>query len=392
MLVGEAVPAWLPTCLKHCLVRERHHKVLRRLLHLLAAVPSNPPCSETSSQPIRNDTDRSRQHQEATAEQRTSGKAHNTICNASHAVAPESATQPSHATAELPSLSTASVAPSTSSSICDLQSPEAATAALQTAATKAALQHCEQLRSMVTQACQPSVKREGLRCLGAAVHSVVAALMPSKAQQQDTQHHCHQQQPFSPSAVACVTGVDQGADSQHLSQAQRVQELEQTATDVAQRDDSSKGSDEAQLGSSVLHEIQVRNSYSDSDSNTARLRDSATSKCPPQLLGRAQFEHRASDAQPAQRGHEQTAHDLVDSFVALVSMHSEAQQFDDMRLAAATALAASGSHSTSFNTGMSPCWCGSEAGGVILDSMSVACMSELSAAHLPTQLTVHVNS
>ena len=271
-----------------------------------------------------------------------------------------------------------------------LQSPETVTAANHTAAASSALQHCEQLRRMVSQACQPSVKREGLRCLGAAMHSVVAALMPSRAPQQGSsqQSHHQSQQPFLRSASALVTGGDQAADSHPLSQAP--QELGQTATDGTQHEQTSNGesgSDEAQLGSYLLHEADSRYSGSDSDLNSARLRDSATSQCPLQMSGRADFEQRAPEAQQAQREDEQAAYDLVDSFVALVSMHSEAQQFDDMRLAAATALAASGSRSNSFNTRMSPRWCGSEAGAVILDSMSAACKSQLSAVHLPTQLT-----
>lgn len=374
------MPAWLPSCLKHCLVRERHHKVLRRLLHLLAAVPTNPPCSQPDSQPISNGTDSPRQQlgKFPIARQGTSGKAHNTTF-ASHAAWPDTATQATDATAQLPSLS-APVVPSPSSSTTDPQSPETATAASRTAATSTALQHCEQIGSMVTQACQPSVKRESLHCLGAAVHSVVSALMPSGAQQQGSQQDSYHQsqQPLSQSASASVTGGDQTADSHHLSQPP--QELGQTATDGAQHEQTSKGksgSDEAQLGSSLLHEAESR--YSGLDLNTARPRDSATSQCPAQMSGRAEFEHRAADAQQAQREDEQTAYDLVEGFVALVSMHSEAQQFDDLRLAAATALAASGSHSTYLNTRMSPCWCGSEAGAVILDRMSVACMSQLSS-------------
>ena len=402
------MPAWLPTCLKQCLVTERHHKVLRRLLHLLATIPSNSLSSETGSQPERNNADAAGLQQEGNAQQQTAGNDAHTI--ASGAAMPDTistASQVSGATAASPSLSapaascsssssssscptiassftatdgaqpsvapTAAPAPTSSSSATtdDTQPSAASTAAPApttssaaatdgtqppaaptAAALTAAVQQYEQISFVVTRARHPSVKREGLHCLGAAVCSVIAALMPSKPQQhprhQSQQHSQQDSQQYPQAAVACVSG-DQPSDSQHLNQDATAQKLGQTAADSSRREQAGRGnsgSEEAQPRSSLLHDVKVTDSRSDSGlgSDPAHHIDLFTSQNPPQTPGRAQLEHEASsEAQQAQRGDEQTAHHLVDGFVALVSTYSEAQQYDDMRLAAASALAASGS-------------------------------------------------
>lgn len=352
------MPAWLPTCFKHCLVTERHHKVLRRLLHLLATLPSSLLSSDTVIQPKSNNVDAAGLHQEVNAQQQTTGSDAHTI--ASSAAMPETgdtASQVSLATAASPSQSppaascssfAPAITPSSFPATGGAQASVALTAAPCTAAAlTAAVQQYEQISSVVAQARHPSVKREGLRCLGAAVRSVIAALMPN----QDQQHSLQHSQQHSLAAVACVSG-DQPSDSQHPSQDPNVRELGQTAADNARREQGStrdSGSEEAQLKSSLLREAELRDSGSRSDSglglDPARPSGSFTSQHPPQISGRAQFEHETSpEAQQAQRDDQQTAYDLVDGFVALVSEYSEAQQFDDMRLAAATALAASGSH------------------------------------------------
>ena len=365
------VPAWLHTCLKQCLATERHHKVLRRLLHLLAAIPSNPPFLETGSRPKSSDTDSSRPHKEVNAQQRpTDNDAHTIASSAAPPETPNTANQVSDAAAGLPILS-APAAPcssssspitttSSSSTFGTQLSAAAPTAAPCAAATvTAAVQQYEQISYVLTQARHPSVKREGLRCLGAAAHSVIAALMPSQAQrhprqqpqqhsQQDSRRNCHQQ---PQAAVACISG-DKPSGSQQLSQDLTARELAQNAADMARHEQAgtgNSGSEEAQLRSSLLHEAEPGDLHSRSGSGSvpAQVRDSPTSQNSPQTSGRAQFEHGASKAQQAQQAQhegEQTAYDLVDGFVDLVSTYSKAQQFDDMRLAAATALAASGSH------------------------------------------------
>ena len=52
--------------------------------------------------------------------------------------------------------------------------------------------------------------------------------------------------------------------------------------------------------------------------------------------------------QQTEHGDRQTAYSLLDNFVVLLSSYSQAQQFDDTRSAAATALAVSGRHHMSF--------------------------------------------
>ena len=352
------MPAWLLTSLKHCLVTERHHKVLRRLLRLLAAVPSHSSSSSTGTQPACLNADSPEPHQATNARQETTGSdAHTIACSAAMPDAPDTADQASDATAALPSLSApaascSSSPPTTTHSFTAAgtrSSAAAPTAAPCTAATvTAAVQHYEQISSVTTQARHPSVKREGLQCLGAAVQSVIAALMPS--QDQHPQHSQRNFQQHSQAAVACVSG-DQLSGSQHVRQNPSAQQLGQTAADSARHERAGRGnsgSEEAQLRSSLPHEAEPRDSHScsrsDSGPDQARLVASSNSQNAPQISGRAQFERGASEAQQAQREDQQTAHDLVDGFVDLVSAYSKAQQFDDMRLAAATALAASGHH------------------------------------------------
>ena len=302
-------------------------------------------------------------------QQTTDNDAHFVAFNAATPDAHDTANQVSDAAAGLPSLaapaapcpSSSSSPVTTSSSTTGIQPSAASTPAPCTAATvTAAVQQYEQISSVITQARHPSVKREGLRCLGAAVHSVIAALMPSQDQQnprqqpqqhsqQDSQQNSQQQ---SQAAVAYVSG-DQSVDSQHLSQDPSARELAQTAADMARHEQAGRGdsgSQDAQLKSSLLHEAEVRDSHSRSGSGSdpAQPRDSPASQNPPQTSGGAQFEHGATKAQQAQREDQQTAHDLVDGFVDVVTTYSKAQQFDDMRLAAATALAASGSHTATI--------------------------------------------
>ena len=357
------MPSWLPTRLKQCLVTERHHKVLRRLLHLLATIPSNPPLSETvpsnpplseaGSQPETSNTYSCGHHQQVKAQQHTNG-------NDAHTIAPGAAMLDKPNTAASSSL-LAPAAPWFSSPITSsptgTQPSAAPTAAPCPAATvTAAVQQYEQISSVVTQARHPSVKREGLQCLGGAVHSVIAALMPSKGQhpqqqsQEQSQQHSQQNFPQQFQAAVAHVGDAQPSDSQHLTRDPSAHELAQTDADSVRHEQLSRensGSEEAQLWSPQLREAKLRDSHSRSDSGLDSARSMAlpSSRHPPQMSGRAQFEHEASEAQQAQREDQQTAYNLVDGFVDLVSTYSKAQQFDDMRLAAATALAVSGSHS-----------------------------------------------
>lgn len=325
------MPSWLLILLKQHLKTEHHHKVLRRLLHLLATLPT-PSVPAPPDTPLAGSQSNSKRpdnpaHQHITLV----GHQHITSSAASHAGMPDRlAGRESDATAASVSVSvpSAPVAPSTAR-----QPPTApAAAAAQTAvvgtsdscAVVDAMRQSEQICTLMTQACHPSVKREALQCLGAAAHAVVAALTP----------FTHQLASEPPDAWA---HTEQPADRppQQLGQSQSKN------PEIAGREDS--GWVAAELRCSLRHEAELR----DSDSNPAHLRDAATSRTPLEISGLAQFQIGASGAQRAEHEEQQRAYGLLDGFVTLVSSYSQPWQFDDMRLAAATALAVSGSDAMS---------------------------------------------
>ena len=341
---------------------EHHHKVLRRLLHLLAATSSNSLSPEAGSQAISYHADSPPAHQQGVGRQQNTDSVKTPT--SLPAVPDKSAEPVADATAALPSLSEPT-APSALPQPSAAAASPAAAAASHIAATctpsgsavLSATQQYEQICKMVRQARQPAVKREGLHCLGAAMQCLTAALTPTKNQQ------------HSQTAGAC-SDDEQPADPQLLNRYPRAQEPGQTAGSSTKPEQAGRGNSgmvEALLKSS-LHEAEL----SDSGLDPAHLREATTSQntANPQMTATAQPEPGASQAQQGEREDEQTAYCLVDGFVALVSTYSEAQQFDDMRLAAATALAASGSHCTSSNACMVPaCMLGSQtcrAGSVLL--------------------------
>ena len=370
---GEVMPAWLPALLKRRLITEKHHKVLRRLLQLLTAIPATAAEPQAGSQA-------SREH-EVSAAGNQNGRSQSLSDHAPNAPQPAqlddaqhqigsvqttkplfanntSARQAVEASAGSPGLfvQPASINLSASSKPASRRRPDTAAAGsesssplappshgdLGTAAAEPglssassppshkesnttadvdplahAVRHYEQILAIMTEARHPTIKREALHCLGAATHSVIATLMPDKDQPQSaTPVHSH------------VHGVD----------APRLQQHRQPAASHLSSPQNNTESQQAQLRSSASEDALI-------GSSPAQLRGSDSVSChQAQTSTSNEANCKASVAQS--QGPEQTAHGLVIRFVALVSRCSEAQQFDDIRLAAAIALAASGAHTS----------------------------------------------
>ena len=385
LLAGEVMPAWLPAFLKRHLTTERHHKVLRRLLQLLTAI---------SDSAAKAGTHASRQRQPNTAAERNgasqphSGIAHNTAQSARLHDA-EHQTGSAQASSSLPSndslarqadeallvspslpVQTASTKLAAPPQPSSLRGPETAAASsecsssslipssyelsgtaaagpgLSSASTPSsdresdttadagsltqAVQQYEQIQAIMTQARHPSVKREALHSLGIAMHCIIATLVPEKDQTQPATLQERQ-----------MNGVDSLRRQQlsHRLAAASDSTSPHYRIDLSQAQPRSSALQDAQLGH-ALHEMSL------SDSGPAQFRGSGSvSLHQAQNSTTTTSDEADCKASPAQsQGPQQAAHRLVDGFVPLVSRCSEAQQFDDIRLAAANALASSGAY------------------------------------------------
>ncbi|DBB01023.1 TPA: hypothetical protein ACH3X1_000923 [Trebouxia sp. C0004] len=271
---GEALPAWLPVLLKQRLLSERHHKVLRRLLQLVAALP------------------------------RTA----NSTCHSDNALLS-------------PALMPSSAAGQTSA--------KPATTVVITAATRKAhgynnhavhaervIREYEQVHRLVATTRHPPVSREGLQCLGAALQPVTAILTDlARMQQTPAEPQAFESQPIRQDPCQAQGSV------------QHQMPPHSSASGPHQAQLSGSGND--QIRSSRLELHQVRGPEDD----------------PAQPANPPPSSHGASDASgPAgsEGALEQALHEMADGFISLVSRSSHAQQFDDIRLAAAVALEASG--------------------------------------------------
>jgi hypothetical protein len=274
LCVGEALPVWLSVLLKQRLLSERHHKVLRRLLQLLAALPM-----------AANSTYHNDNAQSSPAQQMSSSAAEQTSAKLANASVVTAATRTAHG-----------------------YNKHAVHA-------ERAVREYEQIHRLVMTTRHPSVSREGLQCLGAALQPVTAILtdvarmqqMPAEPQASETQPI--RQDPYQAQGSVQHQMPPHSSSGQH--QAQR------------------SGSGNDQIISSRLELHQVRGPDSD----------------PAQPANPAPPGHEASDASgPAgsEGALEQALDEMVDGFISLVSRSSHAQQFDDIRLAAAAALEASG--------------------------------------------------
>ena len=271
LCVGEALPDWLPVLLKQHLLTERHHKVLRRLLQLLAALPM----------------------------------AANSTCHNDNALSLPAVTSPS----------------------AGQTSAKPATASVVAAAThtvhghnkhavhaERAMREYEQIHRLVTTTRHPSVSREGLQCLGAALQPVTDILTDmARTQQMPAEPQASKSQPIRQDSHQPQGPVQHqmlphsSASGQHQTQL------------------SGLGSDQIRSSRLELHEVRG----SDDD--------------PAQPANPAPSNHEGASGPAGSEGAlQQALHEMVDGFISLVSRSSQAQQFDDIRLAAAVALEASG--------------------------------------------------
>lgn len=273
LCVGEALPDWLPVLLKQHLLTERHHKVLRRLLQLLATLPM----------------------------------AANSTCHNDNALSLPAVTSPS----------------------AGQTSAKPATASVVTAATgkahsyykhavhaERAMQEYEQIHRLVTTTRHPSVSREGLQCLGAALQPVTDILTDmARTQQTPAEPQASEPQPIK--------------QDSHQAQGPEEHQMLPHSSASSQHQAQLSGSGNDQIRSSRLELRQGRGP----DDDPAQPANPAppSSEC-SDASGPAEFE----------RGLDQALHEMVDGLVSLVSRSSHAQQFDDLRMAAALALEASG--------------------------------------------------
>ena len=307
---GTTMPAWLPVMLKQRLTKESHHKVLRRLLHLLAALPIGPPAAKGT-------VHANSSHLTPSDGQQSAGVTDDTdvICFSTESCqSPASQAADAHAQDRTVSESVSKAsAPSTSSSQTSLQ---ASGTAVQTTGTGSRAQdhagdavravravhamhagdvgqEFEQVHTLVMQASQPSVRREGLKCLGSAVWSVIARLrLPVNTEQSSPVQLSHH--PCSPSSAQHCKQASSQADSERIQATGSQQHRSGSAQDQALSAESAQDNDQSSFGQD--------------------------------------------------REGEQRLYTMVDDFVSLIIVSSRAQQFDDIRLAAATALQASGQH------------------------------------------------
>ena len=304
---GTTMPAWLPVMLKQRLTKESHHKVLRRLLHLLAALPIGPPAAIGT-------VHANSSHLTQSDGQHSAGVTDDTdvVCSSTESCqSPASQAADAHAQDRTVSESVSKAsAPSTSSSQTSLQA--SGTAVQTTGTVSRAQDHAgdavravravhagdvgqefEQVHTLVMQASQPSVRREGLKCLGSAVWSVIARLrLPVNTEQSSPVQLSHH--PSSPSSAQRCEQASSQADSERIQATGSQQHHSGSAQDQALSAESAQDNDQSSFGQD--------------------------------------------------REGEQRLYTMVDEFVSLLSVSSRAQQFDDIRLAAATALQASGQH------------------------------------------------
>ncbi len=273
LCVGEALPDWLPVLLKQHLLTERHHKVLRRLLQLLAALPM----------------------------------AANSTCHNDNALSLPAVTSPS----------------------AGQTSAKPATASVVTAATgkahsyykhavhaERAMQEYEQIHRLVTTTRHPSVSREGLQCLGAALQPVTDILTDmARTQQTPAEPQASEPQPIK--------------QDSHQAQGPEQHQMLPHSSASSQHQAQLSGSGNDQIRSSRL---ELRQGRGPDDDPAQPANPAPPSSEFSDASGPAEFE----------RGLDQALHEMVDGLVSLVSRSSHAQQFDDLRMAAALALEASG--------------------------------------------------
>jgi len=179
-----------------------------------------------------------------------------------------------------------------------------------------AMREYEQVHGLVTTTRHPFVSREGLQCLGAALQPVTAILTDmARTQQMPAEPQASKSQPI------------RQYSHQAQGPVQHQMPLNSSASGQHQAQLSGSGNDQIRSSRSELH--QVRGPDDD----------------PAQPANPAPSSHEASDVGgPAgsEGALDQALHEMVDGFISLVSRSSHAQQFDDIRLAAAAALEASG--------------------------------------------------
>ena len=270
LCIGEALPAWLPVLLKQRLLSETHHKVLRRLLQLLAALPI----------------------------------AASSTCDNDNAQSSPAVTSP-------PAAEQTSAKPATASVVI------AATRQAHKHAVHAerAMQEYKQVHGLVTTTRHPSVSREGLHCLGAALRPVTAILADmARTQQRPAKPQAPESQPIR--------------QDSHPAQGPVQHQMPPNSSASGQYQGQLAGSENDQVRSRLeLHQVRGP------DSDPAQPARSAPSS-------RATSD--ASGLVESEGVLVQALHEMVDGFISLVSRSSHAQQFDDLRLAAAVALEASG--------------------------------------------------
>ena len=282
---GEALPSWLPTMLRQHLTQERHHKVLRRLLHLLSALRTTPTAANVTD------------HIKSSQGPRPA-RSNPVVDAAVHAEPAVPAGPAVHA--------------------------------------EHAVQKYEQVHRMLMQARHPSVRRESLRCLGPALQPLISILThTANVQEPPFSHPAPEHQPVGQNASQAQFPVEEQSQVQSTS----------TAWEFPAQQVRGDGHDPAELMSGLLSpapsQHQGNTQHADMVSNEA-LRDADSnaemhplSWCDKVLPPR---QHRQAE------DGKQALWTLVDGFVSLIRRSSEAQQFDDIRLAAAASLEASGEH------------------------------------------------
>ena len=302
LLAGERLPAWLPLLLKRHLATETHLKVLRRLLHLLAALPT-PSCSAHCS-------------------------------SSSHLCPPPSS---------VPTVPLAAASGTHGSNAA--------------AHAGHAVQEYEQVSRLFMQARHPAIRRKGLRALGTALKPIIEALTHMRT---DPRSPATQQ-----TSVDALVTQDAPSVQRHSStlKAQlqptdsRSAHLDVSTTQQAHAPELRRDQDKSSAPNEPLYPLpstyqgDVHQQNRGAESNPVQ----AAAVQAQQAHSRRHAFSSQDDAEgddshppggeggPLPPGDNQPAlHSLVAAFVSMVEASSKAQQFDDMRLAAATALKASG--------------------------------------------------
>ncbi|KAL0046958.1 hypothetical protein WJX82_002976, partial [Trebouxia sp. C0006] len=174
----------------------------------------------------------------------------------------------------------------------------------------------EQIHRLVTTTRHPSVSREGLQCLGAALQPVTDILTDmARTQQTPAEPQASEPQPIK--------------QDSHQAQGPEQHQMLPHSSASSQHQAQLSGSGNDQIRSSRL---ELRQGRGPDDDPAQPANPAPPSSEFSDASGPAEFE----------RGLDQALHEMVDGLVSLVSRSSHAQQFDDLRMAAALALEASG--------------------------------------------------